>query len=89
LNPQDYQKVPLSHLPHLLPLPQDYQKGVDLIQNSYDWLMGQDVQLVFLGSGSPELEQALRDMENRCEHFIMYDWTGFFDLWVCLFFSLG
>ena len=46
-------------------LPQDYQKGVDLIRDNYEWLMSEGAQLVFLGSGSLELEQALRDMENK------------------------
>ena len=43
----------------------DYQKGVDLIRDNYDWLMGERVQLVLLGSGMQELEQSLRDMENK------------------------
>lgn len=43
----------------------DYQKGVDLIRDNYDWLMGEGAQLVFLGSGMAELENSLRDMENR------------------------
>jgi glycosyltransferase involved in cell wall biosynthesis len=38
----------------------DYQKGVDLIRDSYDWLMGEGCQLVMLGSGTPDLEAALR-----------------------------
>jgi len=43
----------------------DYQKGVDLIQESFDWLMGEGVQLVMLGSGRDDLENALRDMEAQ------------------------
>jgi starch synthase len=42
----------------------DYQKGVDFIQDSYSWLMGEGVQLVMLGSGREDLESALRQMEN-------------------------
>lgn len=38
----------------------DYQKGVDLITESYDWLMDQGVQLIMLGSGRDDLENALR-----------------------------
>ena len=38
----------------------DYQKGVDLICESFDWLMDQGVQLVMLGSGREDLENALR-----------------------------
>lgn len=38
---------------------------MDLIRDNYDWLMSEGVQLVFLGSGTAELEQALRDMENK------------------------
>ena len=43
----------------------DYQKGVDLIRDNYDWLMGEKVQMVLLGSGMQELEQSLREMENK------------------------
>ena len=38
----------------------DYQKGVDLICESYEWLMDQGAQLVMLGSGREDLENALR-----------------------------
>lgn len=38
----------------------DYQKGVDLICESYDWLMDQGVQLIMLGSGREDLENSLR-----------------------------
>lgn len=54
----------------------DYQKGVDLIRDNYDWLMSEGAQLVLLGSGSPELEQALRDMENRNKDKCRA-WVGF------------
>ena len=39
---------------------------MDLIRDNYDWLMGENVQLLFLGSGTADLEESLRDMENRC-----------------------
>jgi starch synthase len=54
----------------------DHQKGVDLITDAAGWLMGQDVQLIMLGSGRADLEESLRNMENdhrekcRC-------WVGF------------
>lgn len=38
----------------------DYQKGVDLICESFDWLMDQGVQLIMLGSGREDLESSLR-----------------------------
>ena len=38
----------------------DYQKGVDIIRDSYDWLMAEGCQLVLLGSGAPDLENSLR-----------------------------
>ncbi len=38
----------------------DEQKGVDLIAANCDWLMEQGAQLVMLGSGRPDLEDALR-----------------------------
>ena len=38
----------------------DYQKGVDLITESFDWLMDQGVQLILLGSGREDLENSLR-----------------------------
>lgn len=43
----------------------DYQKGVDLIKENYDWLMGQNAQLVMLGSGRDDLEADMREMEAR------------------------
>eukprot|EP00798_Chlamydomonas_sp_ICE-L_P008016 gene8016-1246_t len=52
----------------------DYQKGIDLIYESYDWLISQGVQLVFLGSGRDDLEAALRSMEsrnpNQCKSYV-------------------
>lgn len=38
----------------------DEQKGVDLIRESFDWLMSEGVQLVLLGSGREDLENSLR-----------------------------
>ena len=38
----------------------DEQKGVDLIRESFEWLMGEGVQLVLLGSGRADLENSLR-----------------------------
>ena len=38
----------------------DYQKGVDIIRDSYDWLMAEGCQLVLLGSGREDLEHSLR-----------------------------
>jgi len=42
----------------------DHQKGVDLILESGGWLASQGAQLVMLGSGRPDLEEALRGLEN-------------------------
>lgn len=54
----------------------DYQKGVDLIRDSCDWMMSQGAQLVLLGSGREDLENDLRAMEashkNQCR-----GWVGF------------
>ncbi|CAO2040699.1 unnamed protein product [Urochloa humidicola] len=41
----------------------DHQKGVDIIADAIHWIAGQDVQLVMLGTGRPDLEELLR----RCE----------------------
>ena len=38
----------------------DHQKGVDLNTDAAGWLMSQDMQLVMLGSGAPELEARAR-----------------------------
>lgn len=54
----------------------DYQKGVDLIRDNYEWLMNEGVQLVMLGSGREDLETALRDMEGR-NHQKCRSWVGF------------
>ncbi|KAL4856848.1 Granule-bound starch synthase 2 [Chlorella vulgaris] len=54
----------------------DYQKGVDLIRDNYEWLMSENVQLVLLGSGRDDLETALRDMESRNSNKCR-GWVGF------------
>ena len=54
----------------------DYQKGVDLIRDNYEWLMSEGVQLVMLGSGRDDLEGALRDMEAR-NNTKCRSWVGF------------
>ena len=54
----------------------DYQKGVDLIRDNYDWIMGQGAQLVLLGSGREDLEGSLREMEAR-NHGQCRGWVGF------------
>ena len=38
----------------------DHQKGVDLIRDSFDWLMNEGCQLVMLGTGRPDLENSLK-----------------------------
>ncbi|GAB4816234.1 hypothetical protein N2152v2_003280 [Parachlorella kessleri] len=54
----------------------DYQKGVDLINDNYDWLMSEGCQLVMLGSGREDLESQLRNMESR-NHDKCRGWVGF------------
>ncbi|KAJ0704289.1 putative starch synthase [Helianthus annuus] len=54
----------------------DNQKGVDLICEAIPWMVSQDVQLVMLGTGQPELERMLREMENRY-HEKVRGWVGF------------
>lgn len=54
----------------------DYQKGVDIIRDSYDWIMSEGCQLVMLGSGRGDLEDALRDMEARSRDKCR-GWVGF------------
>nr|ACC86845.1 starch synthase IIb precursor [Sorghum bicolor] len=54
----------------------DGQKGVDLIGDAIHWIAGQDVQLVMLGTGRPDLE----DMLRRCEaehNDKVRAWVGF------------
>ncbi|XP_027153219.1 granule-bound starch synthase 2, chloroplastic/amyloplastic [Coffea eugenioides] len=54
----------------------DHQKGVDLIAEAIPWMMGQDVQLVMLGTGRPDLEQMLRQFEGQYSNKIR-GWVGF------------
>ncbi|KAM3713839.1 hypothetical protein ACJW31_01G286800 [Castanea mollissima] len=54
----------------------DHQKGVDLIAEAIPWMMGQDVQLIMLGTGRPDLEQMLRQFENQHQGKIR-GWVGF------------
>jgi len=54
----------------------DWQKGPDLIRDSIHELMSEDVQVVMLGSGLPELEQFMRWSESiYSEKF--RGWVGF------------
>eukprot|EP00798_Chlamydomonas_sp_ICE-L_P002721 gene2721-12594_t len=54
----------------------DYQKGVDLITESYEWITEQGAQIIFLGSGREDLEGSLRHMENSKRDQIR-SWVGF------------
>ena len=54
----------------------DYQKGVDLIAEAIPWMMDQNVQLVMLGTGRPDLEQMLRQFESQHRDKIR-GWVGF------------
>ncbi|KAA8532972.1 hypothetical protein F0562_032911 [Nyssa sinensis] len=54
----------------------DNQKGVDLIAEAIPWMVGQDVQLVMLGTGRPDLENMLRQFENQ-HHDQIRGWVGF------------
>lgn len=54
----------------------DPQKGVDLIAEAIPWMMGQDVQLVMLGTGRQDLEQMLRQFESQYRDKIR-GWVGF------------
>ncbi|KZV45643.1 granule-bound starch synthase 2, chloroplastic/amyloplastic-like [Dorcoceras hygrometricum] len=54
----------------------DHQKGVDLIADAVPWMMGQDVQLVMLGSGRSDLEQLLRHFEGQYNDRVR-GWVGF------------
>ncbi|KAH6791163.1 starch synthase 2 [Perilla frutescens var. frutescens] len=54
----------------------DDQKGVDLIAEAVPWMMGQDVQLVMLGTGRPDLEELLRKFERE-HHDKVRGWVGF------------
>ncbi|XP_077214335.1 starch synthase 2 [Tasmannia lanceolata] len=54
----------------------DGQKGVDLIAEAIPWMVGQDVQLVMLGTGRPDLEEMLRRFESH-HHDKVRGWVGF------------
>ncbi|XP_020586618.1 soluble starch synthase 2-2, chloroplastic/amyloplastic-like [Phalaenopsis equestris] len=54
----------------------DHQKGVDIIRDAMPWIVSQDVQLILLGSGRPELEEMLRRMERE-HHDKVRGWVGF------------
>ncbi|CAI9109714.1 OLC1v1009587C1 [Oldenlandia corymbosa var. corymbosa] len=54
----------------------DHQKGVDLIAEAIPWMMGQDVQLVMLGTGRSDLEQMLRTFEGQYNDKVR-GWVGF------------
>lgn len=54
----------------------DHQKGVDLIAEAVPWMVGQDVQLVMLGTGRNDLEQMLRQFESQ-HHDKIRGWVGF------------
>ncbi|KAK4417658.1 Granule-bound starch synthase 2, chloroplastic/amyloplastic [Sesamum alatum] len=54
----------------------DDQKGVDLIAEAVPWMMDQDVQLVMLGTGRPDLEQMLRQFEGQYNDKVR-GWVGF------------
>lgn len=54
----------------------DYQKGIDVIRLATPELMGEDVQLVMLGSGNPEDEEWMRVMESTYRDKFR-GWVGF------------
>ncbi|KAF7820527.1 granule-bound starch synthase 2, chloroplastic/amyloplastic-like [Senna tora] len=54
----------------------DHQKGVDLIAEAIPWIVGQNAQLVMLGTGRPDLEQMLRQFENQHRENVR-GWVGF------------
>ncbi|KAF2299461.1 hypothetical protein GH714_032029 [Hevea brasiliensis] len=54
----------------------DQQKGVDLIAEAVPWMMGQDVQLVMLGTGRQDLEVMLRKFESQHNDKVR-GWVGF------------
>ncbi|KAJ8628566.1 hypothetical protein MRB53_021889 [Persea americana] len=54
----------------------DNQKGVDLIAEAIPWMVGQDVQLIMLGSGRPDLEEMLRWFESQHNDKVR-GWVGF------------
>ncbi|KAJ1281026.1 hypothetical protein BS78_04G277100 [Paspalum vaginatum] len=54
----------------------DHQKGVDIIGDAIHWIAGQDVQLVLLGTGRPDLEETLRRFEAEHNGKVRA-WVGF------------
>jgi starch synthase len=54
----------------------DWQKGPDLIQESISEMMNEDVQVVMLGSGLPELEQFMQWAEGTYSDKFR-GWVGF------------
>lgn len=53
-----------------------HQKGIDLVQQIAPWLLDQDVQLVMLGSGQPQLEAFFHEVERRWPQRAR-GWVGF------------
>ncbi|TVU28499.1 hypothetical protein EJB05_20018 [Eragrostis curvula] len=54
----------------------DGQKGVDIIADAMPWIAGQDVQVVMLGTGRPDLEEMLRRVEAEHRDKVRA-WVGF------------
>ncbi|VAI60814.1 unnamed protein product [Triticum turgidum subsp. durum] len=54
----------------------DHQKGVDIIAAAMPWITQQDVQLVMLGTGRPDLEDMLRRFEGEHRDKVR-GWVGF------------
>ncbi|GAB2287842.1 Sucrose synthase [Dionaea muscipula] len=54
----------------------DGQKGVDIIAEAIPWMMGQDLQLVMLGTGRPDLEQMIKQFESQYQDKAR-GWVGF------------
>lgn len=54
----------------------DFQKGVDIILESSGFLLNHNVRLIMLGTGSPELEDGLRHLEE-CNKDKVRGWVGF------------
>ncbi|XP_065050330.1 granule-bound starch synthase 2, chloroplastic/amyloplastic-like [Musa acuminata AAA Group] len=54
----------------------DHQKGVDLIAGAMPWIVGQDAQLVMLGTGRADLEEMLRKFDRE-HHNKERAWVGF------------
>ncbi|KAI3903097.1 hypothetical protein MKW92_025524 [Papaver armeniacum] len=53
----------------------DHQKGVDLIA-AMPWMVDQDIQLVMLGTGRPDLEDMLKHFEGQYRDKVR-GWVGF------------